>query len=303
MKPEVIGLGNCVTDFLAIVPSYPALDERMKISQLKRQGGGEVATALVALSRLGISTSFIGKIGDDEPGKSIQKEFKREGVDTRRLIVEKNKKSLLAFCVVDKKSGRRTIFWYKETSTIKPEELDKSFITSAKIFHSSEYEPEASLVAAKWAKKANLKVVLDIDKFTPQLKKLIEISDILIGSENFAHYFHPEDNFKAAEKIFLLGPEIVVITSGEKGCFCKSKGKSFIQPAFKVKVVDTTGAGDAFHGAFIYGILQKWKLEKITEFSNAVAAINCMQLGGRSGLPNLREVNKFLDERRRGKVK
>ena len=302
MKPEVIGLGNCASDFLAIVPSYPALDERMKISQLSRQGGGEVATALVALSKLGISTSFIGKIGDDETGRSIQKEFKKEGVDTSYLIVEKNKKSLLAFCVVDKKSGKRTIFWHKETSTIKPEELDKNFITSAKILHLDEYEPKAALVAAKWAKKANLKVVLDIDRFDSHLKKLVEISDVLIGSQDFAHHFHPKDNFKAAEKIFLSGPKIVVITLGEKGCICKSKDKSFIQQAFKIKVVDTTGAGDAFHGAFIYGMLKKWDLEKIAKFSNAVASINCTRLGGRSGLPNLREVNKFLNKKK-GKVK
>ena len=192
-------MGNCAADFLAIVSHYPKLDERIRISQLQRQGGGEVATALAALSRLGISTSFIGKIGDDDLGVFIRNEFSEEGVDISHLIIEKNKNSLFAFCVVDKKSAKRTIFW-------------------------------------------------------------------------------------------------------DKGCLCKSKNKCFVHSPFKVKVVDTTGAGDAFHGAFIYGMLKKWNLEKIAEFSNAVAAINCTKLGGRSGLPNLKEVNKFLDEKR-GKLK
>ena len=302
MRPEVIGLGNCAADFLAIVSHYPKLDERIRISQLQRQGGGEVAIALAALSRLGISASFIGKIGDDDLGVFIRNEFSEEGVDISHLIIEKNKNSLFAFCVVDKKSAKRTIFWDKETSPIREEELDKDFITSARILHLDEYEAKASLVAAKWARESGMRIVLDIDKFNAQSEELIKASDILIGSENFARYFDSRDNSKAAEKILLLGPEIVVITLGNKGCLCKSKNKCFVHSPFKVKVVDTTGAGDAFHGAFIYGMLKKWNLEKIAEFSNAVAAINCTKLGGRSGLPNLKEVNKFLDEKR-GKLK
>ena len=298
MKPMVIGLGNCTADYLALVPTYPLLDERMEISQLEIQGGGEVSTAMIALSRLGISTAFIGKIGDDDLGVFIRGEFDREAVNTSHLIIEKNVKSLFAFCVVDESSGKRTIFWHRETSPLKPGELDKDFITSVHILHLDEYEPVAALTAARWAREAGIKVVLDIDNYSTEIEALIKTTDIVIGSKSLVRYFDSRDYFQVAEELSLLGPDFVVITLGEKGCYCKSNDGSFIQPGFRVEVVDTTGAGDAFHGAFIYGILRKWSFEQIADFSNAVAAINCTKLGGCSGLPDLKEVKEFISQQK-----
>jgi len=119
----------------------------------------------------------------------------------------------------------------------------------------------------------------------------------LVNSSFAQNFTKEKDYFKAAKKLFSQGPEIVVITLGEKGCLYKSCKETFTKPAFKVKVVDTTGAGDVFHGAFIYGLLKGWKLEKIAEFSNAVSAIKCTKLGGRAGIPTLKEVNELLAHR------
>jgi len=261
-----------------------------------RQGGGPVATALVTLSRLGSSTSYIGKVGDDEAGKFILKEFEKEGVDTSGVVIEKGASSLFAFCVAEKNTGKRTIFWRRGTcSELDPKELNKQLILSAEFLHLDGHEIKAAIQAAKWAKREKIKIVLDPDVNPPEMEELIRLTDVLIVPSNFARDFTKEENYsKAAEKFFAFGPEVVVITLGEKGCLCKSNKGVFTRPAFKVKVVDTTGAGDVFHGAFIYGLLRGWDLEKTAEFSNAVSALKCMELGGRAGIPTLKQVEEFL---------
>jgi ribokinase len=292
--PDVIGIGHCAVDFLGLVPYYPSLDEKIRITELRRQGGGEVATALVTLSRLGATTSFIGKIGDDDLGNFILTEFKKEKIDISHIIVEKGASSLCAFCIIDKVSGKRTIFWYKDMKPLKKEELDKEFILSGKILLVDYHEPEAAIIAAEWFKRVGKTVVLDIDTINPQLERLVKSVDVVIGSEIFARNFAIDDYFSAAEKVASLGPRIVVFTLGEKGCLCYTKEDKFIQPAFEVNVVDTTGCGDVFHGAFVYGLLRGWNLRKIAIFSNAVAAMKCTKIGGRAGIPSIKEVEGFL---------
>ena len=123
----------------------------------------------------------------------------------------------------------------------------------------------------------------------------MKLADVVIGSESFAKKFGSgDDYFKVMENVCSLGPKTVVFTLGEKGCLCRSKEETFVQPAFEVDVVDTTGSGDVFHGAFIYGILHNWDLRKTTEFSNAVAAMKCRKVGGRAGIPTRKEVDEFL---------
>ena len=296
---DVVGLGCSALDYLGVVPRRPRVDEKIEMSDFTRQGGGPMATALVTLSRLGSSTSYIGKVGDDEAGKFILKEFEKEGVDTSGVIVEKDTSSLFAFCVVEKNTGKRTIFWHSGTcSELAPKELNKQLILSAKFLHLDSHEIRAAIQAAKWAKAEKIKIVLDPDLNPPEMEKLLRLTDILIAPSDFARDFTGEEDYsKTAEKLFSLGPEVVVITLGEEGCLCKSREGVFVKPAFKVNVVDTTGAGDVFHGAFIYGLLRGWDLKKTAEFSNAVSAIKCMKLGGRAGIPTLEQVKEFLASR------
>jgi len=292
---DVIGLGASACDFLSVVPHYPAVDERLRMLGVQRQGGGEAATAMVTLSRLGMKASYVGKVGDDEMGRFMLDEFMREGVDTSRVVVEKGGSSVFAFAIVDKETGKRTILWHKQLEPLAPDELDEGFMLSAKILHVDYHEPEAAITAARWFKEAGKTVVLDIDTIDSQLQKLVKLADVVIGSEAFAKRFASgSDYFDAVENICSLGPETVVFTLGEKGCLCRSRGEAFVQPAFEVDVVDTTGSGDVFHGAFIYGILHNWDLRKTAEFSNAVAAMKCRKVGGRAGIPTRKEVDEFL---------
>lgn len=293
---DVVGIGACCVDQLAVVPSYPPLDTRVKIESFTKQGGGPVATALVTLARLGARVSFIGKMGNDENAQFMLEEFKREGVDTKGVVFQKDSSSPFAFVTIEKSSGKRTIFWTRfNLQPITADELNKELITSAKMLFLDEYEPEAALLAARWAQNRKVKVALDANDLQPHIEELIKFSDYFITSQEFSEKFSGIDNpAKAAEKMSKLGPSLVVITLGERGSFCWFEGKIIVKPAFRVKVVDTTGAGDVFHGAFLFGLLQNWDMEKIMIFSNAVAALKCTKLGGRAGIPFLGEALDFI---------
>ena len=297
---DVIGVGLSAVDYLGIVDEYPPpADVKILMSQFIKQGGGPVATALVALSRLGAKTAFVGKMGDDESGDAMKSHLEKEKVDVSQVVTEPGASSQPAFIIVDRATGRRTIFWSESNVTpLRACEMDREFITSARILHLDGLQMEAGLAAARWAKEADMTVVLDGDTIRPGIHELVELTDVLITSHNFAVQFTGEDDpAKAIHKMRLLGPKIVGITLGDDGCIISRGATTFSKPAFTVDVVDTTGAGDVFHGAFIYGLLKNWPLEKTAEFANAVAAMKCRKLGGRSGIPALGEAMLFLEKR------
>ena len=300
-KFDVAGLGVCSMDYLGIVPHYPKIDTKTEMIEFTKQSGGLVGTALTTLARLGAKVCYIGKLGDDDFSNFLINDFKKEGVGIKDVIIEPKSSTYFSFCLVEKKSGKRTIvLTRKNVKNVKEKEIPYQVIASSQYLLVDQYDLGASIAAAKYAKEHNVKVVAVVEAMLPKINKLLNLIDILIPNEKFALKYTGEKNFtQAAKKLFQSkNYEIVVVTAGKKGCVVVTKEGVSTYPAFKVKVVDTTGAGDAFHGAFIYGMLKNWDLEKIAKFSNAVASINCTRLGGRSSLPNLREVNKFLDERR-----
>ena len=292
-KFDIICFGNAAADFLAVFPVYPKLDERAMAKSFTQQGGGEAATAAVAISRLGARVSFMGKLGDDQMGLFIKNGLKKEGVDLSRLVVEKNKSSLFSFIAIDEKTGKRTIFWHRGTALINENELDRSFITSCSLLHLDHRNTEAATAAAGWAKKAGITVTLDLDLLNPALKKLANKTDVVLGSKTLSEQISSRPS-KAAERILKLGPKVAVLTFGEQGCLVKNREEEFFQPALKVKVVDTTGAGDVFRGAFAYGIFRNWPLRKTAQFASVVAGLKCTRIGGRAGIPTLKETSAFV---------
>jgi sulfofructose kinase len=290
---DIICLGNASADFLAVLSHYPKLDERIQAKSLTRQGGGEAATAAVAISRLGAKVSFVGKVGDDQTGAFVKESLEKEGVDASRLIVEKGKSSLFAFIAIDEKTGKRTIFWHRGNALMKEKEIDRSFITSCSLLHLDHRHVEAATAAAGWAKKAGIPVTLDLDLINPQLEKLIKRTDVVLGSETLSKHISSQPS-RAAEEILKLGPKVAVLTFGDQGCLVKNRQEEFFQPALKVRVADTTGAGDAFRGAFAYGIFRKWPLRKTTQVASLVSAIKCTKVGGRDGIPTRKEVESFI---------
>jgi len=298
MSPEVVGVGACLADCLNVFPGLPELDTKNPVGPWSLQGGGPVGTALVTLARLGVSTAMVGKVGDDLFGSFARSEFLRERVDVSHVIVEPGRTSPLAVILIDEFTGKRTILYSLGTLTpIQPEEIPRELITGAKVLHLEGFQKEGELYAAKLAREAGVTVVYDADQGRPGTEDLLPYVDILIAAREFAEQYTGSPAEQALDQLFKLGFKLAAVTLGDRGCLCQTSEGQFHVPAFQVKVVDTTGAGDVFHGAFIYGLLKGWEPRKIAEFASAVAAIKCQALGGRQGIPTLEQALKFLRER------
>lgn len=293
---DVVGLGLNAVDFLCIVPYYPKFNTKVEMLEFNKQGGGQIATAMVALSRWGISTSYIGKIGDDELGKFTIQELRKEKVDIKNVVIEKGAASQFAFIIIDKKSGERTIVWKKEDKTLmRPSDIKKEDITSGYILHLDGHEIEAALQGAKWAKEEGVKIVLDAESTKKGTDKLIRLTDVLITSEDFPKKFLGIKDLKKALKVMhSMGPEIVVITRGKNGAVALTNEEYITSAGFPVNTKDTTGAGDIFHAGFIYGLIKRWSINRTLLFANASSALKCRELGGRKGIASLKEINSFL---------
>ena len=293
---DCVGFGICASDYLCLLPEYPELDQKTELVAFAKQGGGPVPTALVTLARLGIKTAYIGKIGDDDEGRFITQELQDAGVDTRGVVIDGKSSTPRAFIWIDKISGKKTIALNRTTiSDFKPDELSRTVITKGTILHLDGREVQASLQAARWAREAGRTVVMDVGSMRPQIEDLLALVDYPVVSENFVQqYFGEINQADAAKALLKFGAKAAVVTCGKNGSYAANSEGVIHQPAFQVPVVDTTGAGDVFHGAFIFGLLQAWPIARILRFAGAVAALKCTQLGGRTGIPNLEGVESFL---------
>jgi ribokinase len=292
-----VGLGLCALDYTFQVYNYPALDDKIEATAFSRQGGGPVPTALCALSRLGVPVAFIGKCGRDTEGKTLRDELRRFGVNTSGLILDPDSRTPKAFVIVAKDNGKRTVILDRsETSALSADEFKFDLIKKAKFLLIDGRELETSQTAAMLMQKSGGEVILDAGSPRKNIGDILPYVDHLVVSNRFSIDFtQEEDPGNAALKLAHMGFKSVVITSGSKGCIgATADGLFSQQEAFDVDVVDTTGAGDVFHGGFIYGLIQGWDLPELLRFASATAAIKCTRLGGRRGIPDLGEVESFL---------
>jgi sugar/nucleoside kinase (ribokinase family) len=295
-KPfEVVGMGLNSVDFLSLVPEFPTLNSKMEILQFSKQGGGQVATAMVALSRWGIRTKYIGKVGDDELGAFSLNSLRQDGVDVSFVTIEPNAISQFAMIIVDRASGERTILWNRDKQLMYREgELRREELCSGKILHLDGHDLRAALQSAQWAKEEGIPTVIDLDKIEPLTSELIKKIDFVITSSNFPTLFTGiSDREKALIEMQRQTPGFLCATLGREGAVALVEGNILRVRGFKVDAVDTTGAGDVFHAGFIYGLLQNWEVREILRFANAVAALKCRDLGGRRGIPTLEEAHRL----------
>lgn len=294
INPQVVGLGQCCLDILGQTSSYPELDQKAELSSLLVQGGGPVATALVALSRLGVSVALVGAVGDDEFGRQIHQGLVDEKVDCTYLAQSSKASSQVAFISVDA-DGRRNIFWHRGTASLFVPESFQTFLSdSVRVLHLDGLHLEPAISAAEIARSLNVVTVLDAGTMRPGMERLLPLIDHLVVSERFARQADndPEETLKQLAE---YGAETITITLGKAGSLSRNaNGQTFLQPAFKVETVDTTGCGDVFHGGYIYGLLQDWPLPETVRFAAACAALKTRALGGRTAIPVLQEVENFL---------
>jgi sulfofructose kinase len=296
MKLDCVGLGfNCV-DLLIRIPQMPSFRKHRHTHVLNfdMQGGGPVSTGLVAMARLGAKVGYVGKVGDDQWGDFIRREYIKYGVETSRLTVEKGKTSNCSFVLVEADTGERVFI--VSPSNLSPLGLtqdDREYITDSRLLF-LDSGGHAMIEAAQIAKDHGIPVLLD-GLANGKLRGLVDIA--ICGEEMAYRTAKTTDAHEALEKLYPNGYKILGITLGPKGSIFKAGKKTHIQKAFPVEVVDTTGAGDVFHGAFAYGTLQGWSIEKTAEFASAVSALKCTRLGGRSGIPSLQDTTAFLKNR------
>jgi sulfofructose kinase len=293
----VTGIGQCSWDYIALVGSYPGVDTKEEVLDWQEQGGGPVATALVALSRLGVRCRFLGLVGADEAGDKIRRSLEQEGVDTN--LIKRGAFSQTAFIAVEKATGRRTIFWRRPSAeALRPRELAGDFLRGSDFLLLDGLMAEVSLHAAREARSAGVPVMLDAGRLREGMADIARASDYVVASEEFALGLgwrgKPEGFQETARG---LTPGTLTITLGEKGSVTFRGDDVISVPAFEVRAVDTTGAGDVFHGGYIYGLVQGWEMRETLRFASALAAMKCRALGGRVGIPGLEAVMEFLKQR------
>jgi sugar/nucleoside kinase (ribokinase family) len=292
-KPfDVVGYGTNSVDYLCIVPEYPPLGSKTEILHYEQLAGGQVATTIAFLSRMGLRTKYIGKVGEDELGRFSLSSFDSELVDTASVLVERGVSSQVAFIIVDGKSGERTVLSQRGIELdFRYPELAQDQVCSGRMLHLDGYDAAGSLRAATWCREKGIPVSIDLDRVVQDCSELINKVDFLIVSSNFPVEFSGiSDPVKAFQELRNHCDGFLAVTLGAAGAMAWVGGRCLTFPGLQIKAVDTTGAGDVFHGAFIYGLLQNWSLERIMKFGNAAAGLSCRRIGARAGIRPLSEI-------------
>lgn len=291
--PFIAGAGICCLDHIMVSPRV-AWGDTAFVSNYDIQGGGLVATALVACARLGAQCELLSMLGDDATADQTLAELVTEQVGVSGVVRVPSGKSPVSFIHVDQDSGERTIFHRSGAGLCVPPAFDSAVLAACDALIIDDVYPDLALAAARTAREVGKPVVADLIP-NESNAALLNYTDALIVPR---HYLSEGgfggDTAAALEAMHALGPSIAVITLGSDGWVYSDAGGQGCGESFKVNVVDTTGAGDTFHGAFAYSLTQGWETARCCEFASAVAAIKCTAPGGRTGLPSMDQTLTFL---------
>lgn len=293
---DIIGIGKPVKDLLVAIKEMPAEDGATMAQAFSSQGGGKVASAMVAAARLGMKAGMYATLGDDAKGRFCKADFERHGIDVSHLVLQKGKKSPYCLSIAEKASQTRRFIGEMGTSTpLDAETLDLDYLSTARVLHLENGDP-ASLKAARFARENNIVVSIDADMYYPALKDMESKVDLFIASA-----FYMQGRFpglpanEGLRELAKQGCKVAIFTLGSKGCVGYANGGYFSLPAFTgLEVVDTTGAGDVFHGGYISAWLKGMDPVECARFASAVSYIKCTRLGGRSGIPTYNQTEYFL---------
>jgi len=294
-KVDVVGVGLNATDTTIQIAEFPECGSKVEYDSERVTPGGQVASTVVACQTWGLSTRYVGKLGDDDAARLHAREFERTGVEAQLIHVD-GAASARSLILVDRRGERTVMCRRDERMVLRPEELKHEWIVNARALHVDGHDTAAATLAAGWAREAGVPVIADLDEIYPGVDALIEKIDYLVVSRDFPGRLTGESHLKAALREIQLryGCLLTAATLGPDGVLAWD-GESFhYAPAYRVPVVDTTGAGDIFHAGFIYGLLQGWDLERRLDFSCAAAALNCMHEGARGGIRSVEAIEGLM---------
>jgi sulfofructose kinase len=299
---DAVGLGLNATDTLLLVPHFPAYAGKVLCEQEILSPGGQIASAMVTCARLGLRVKYIGTVGDDERGRIQLESLRQEGINLDHVQVRQGCPNQSAYILVDRSTGERTVLWRRPDSLrLDPAEVTPEQITCARLLHIDGYDTPAVERAARIARRASIPVSVDVDTVYHGFDQVLPWVDYLVASSEFPEQWtNQRDPFRALEMIQNeYRMRVAAMTLGAHGALARAEGRFVYSPAFVVNCVDTTGAGDVFHGAFCYAVLQQMPIAEALDFSNAMAALNCTALGARGGIRGLEEARGLMSRAER----
>lgn len=296
-KVDVVGLGLNAVDTVLEVERFPPLGGKERVVSISRQAGGQVATTLVACRRLGLTARYIGKVGDDEAGRIQIESLQREGIGIEGTQVTPGATTQFGEIIVDRSTGERTVFWDRESRlAVGPWDFKPEMIAAARALHIDGCDVDAALAAAQTARSCGIPVFADLDTVYPGIEAVLPHINYLVASAGFlpeiTRQADPFCALRATTDRFKIS--VCGMTVGRDGAIVLSEGQFFYSPGFVVETIDTTGAGDVFHGALIYGVLKGMSLPRTLDFANALAALNCAALGARGGIRGVGEAENLV---------
>jgi sugar/nucleoside kinase (ribokinase family) len=294
---DIVGVGRNSWDRIALVPSYPLPDRKVEVLDFDIQPGGQVATALVSAARLGTRSRYLGKFGDDAGGRAVRGALSREGIDLSESRVIPGVPNQSAFIVVDRRKKTRNVFSHVDPRLrLSPDDFTHEAVTAGRLLYLGGRNPTEMIPFARMGREAGCLVAVDADSTDDGVGDLLAAAHIVICPESFALELTGEKSLKRAlRNVQKRGPSLVCATRGENGASMLLDGAHFEDGGFPANVVDTTGAGDVFHGALLVGLLERMDPPLLLRFANAAAAMKCRHLGGQRGIPGRAEVEAFLD--------
>jgi len=290
---DVVGFGLNAVDHLCFVPAFPTPGSKPRVSRFLRTPGGQAASAMVLCSRLGLAAKYVGKVGGDETGSFSLASIASEGVDVSDVVTVSGVTNQLAMIMVDERDGERTILWHRPAELeTRPEELTAAKVAAGRILLIDGHDTAGAARAADIAHEHGVLVVLDAESIKEGTDEVVARTDVLLASREFPRRFTGEANLDTAfDVLWRAGPRVIGMTLGSLGSLVMGADGSVVsRPSYDVDVVDTTGAGDTFHGAFLYGLLSGWSAERTLSFANAAAALCCAAPGARGGIESLEQV-------------
>jgi sugar/nucleoside kinase (ribokinase family) len=295
---DVVGVGTNSLDVVYLLPEYPRPESptaKLPITSHRLSPGGQTTTALCACAALGLRTSYVGAFGSDANGRRMREELTGRGVATDAAPT-RDAINRYAVILIDERRGERVVLWDRDPRlALRADEVPSALIASAKVVHVDDEDEAIAIEAARIARAAGVAVTSDIDRVTERTRELADAVTVPIFAEHVPSEITGIGDMERSLRA-LRSPHhaLICVTLGARGAMVLDGSGIRHVPAFPVHVVDTTGAGDVFRGAFIYAMLRGDAPDGIVRFANAAAAVACTRHGAIGGVPTLAEIDELM---------
>jgi sulfofructose kinase len=298
---DFTGIGENATDIVLRLKDFPARDGKTDTVSREIRLGGQVATAVFAAAKWGLRTRYVGAAGSDHNADLHHQELRKLGVESHLARI-RGAESRLSYILVEQPSGSRAVLCHRDARVkLEKAHLKREWFQRSRLLHVDGENPEASRLAATWAREAGVPVMCDLDVFREELRFVMPQVDFPVLSLGILQALGgSNDPLTALPSIRTkYGAKLVCTTMGEQGALAWDGERFWYAPAYRVPVVDTTGAGDLFHAGFAYGLLRGWDTQRLLEFGCAAAGLNCTAHGARGGVGSIQSIEKLRAGRKR----